>query len=347
MKALYALFHVKPNDLAQRVLFKREKPKGTVFEAIANLKHMSPEEAAGTILNYKIPFLIAVGALGGIKNKPDVIMALIEQTSGSELIGNTEMFRRLGVFDNPALKGAFEKAINRAKKDKRVSTLKASKAAEKVGDVQTATKMKAVQDEKLEQLGGIDGDWLVLGDCSGSMHQSIELAKVVASLISQQVNGQVHLIFFNSGPFRFDVTGKSYDEIKEMTSRVTARGNTSIGCGLELLREKGIVVNGIVIVSDGGDNTVPYFHQAYPKYVETLGIEPTVYHLWVKGDYNRLSEYCNRSDIQLQRFDVSTIDHYSLPNLIKTLRSSKYTLIDEIMETPLLTLKDVFANPVN
>ena len=86
LKALYALYHIKPNGLAQAVLFDRKKPKGTVFEALVNLKAMSPIEAAGTILHYKIPFLIALGAVGGIKNNVDIIMALIDQTSGSELI---------------------------------------------------------------------------------------------------------------------------------------------------------------------------------------------------------------------------------------------------------------------
>lgn len=342
MKALYALYHIKPNDMAQAVLFKRQKPKGSVFEAVASLKNMNPQEAAGTILNFKIPFLVAMGAVGGIKNKPDLIMALIDQTSGNELIGNTEMFRRLGVFDNPVLKSAFNSAVERAKKDKRVSTLKAGKASEKVGDKKTADKMKAVQAEKLEQLGGIEGDWLVLGDCSGSMSRSIEVARQTAALIAQQVKGAVHLVFFNTGPYRFDVTGKSLDEIQAMTSRVRASGATSIGCGLELLREQKILVNGIVICSDGGDNTEPGFHQAYPRYVNSMGVEPTVYHLWVPGDEDNLAGFCARGGIPLQKFDVSKMDYYALPNLIKTLRTSRFTLVDEIMETPLLKLKDIF-----
>lgn len=342
MKALYALYHIKPNKLAQDVLFKRVRPKGSVFEAIANLKHMAPMEAAGTILNYKIPFLTAMGAVGGVKNKPDIVMALIDQTSGNELIGNTEMFRRLGVFDNPVLKSAFDAAVERAKKDKRMSSLKAGKAAEKVGDKKTADKMKKVQESKLDQLGGIEGDWLILGDCSGSMARSVELAKAVAALITQQVKGQVYLVFFNTGPYRFEVTGKSLDEIKEMTKRIGASGGTSIGCGLALLADSNIVVNGIVICSDGGDNTHPYFHMAYPKYAVKMGIEPTVYHLWVPGDMNALKGFCERAGITVQEFDVSRMDYYALPNLIKTLRTSRFTLVDEIFSTPLLTLNDVF-----
>jgi hypothetical protein len=342
LKGLYALYRVKPNVLAQAVLFDRQKPKGTVFEAIANLKNMNPEEAAGTILNFKIPFLIAVGAVGGIKNKPDIVLALIEQTSGNELIGNTEMFRRLGVFDNPALKAAFGAAVERTKKDKRVSTLKAGVAAQNIGDEKVAQKMKKVQEEKLEQLGGIEGDWLVLGDCSGSMHTAIDVARNVAAIIAQQVRGNVHLIFFNNNPYRYEVTGKTLDQIQTMTARIRAAGSTSIGCGLELLREHNILVNGIAICSDGGDNTAPLFHEAYTKYVQTMGIQPTVYLLWVPGDRDKLSGCCQYSGIPLQKYDVSKMHYYALPNLIKTMRASQFLLVDEILSTPLLTLKNVF-----
>jgi hypothetical protein len=336
MKALYALYHIKPNQLAQDVLFDRKKPKGSVFEALANLKNMNPLEAAGTILHHKIPFLIAVGAVGGIKNNPDIVMALIEQTSGNELINSVGLFQRSGVFDNPALKAAFDNAVERAKKDKRVSTLKAGKAAEKSGDEKVIKKMKQVQEEKLEQLGGIEGDWLVLGDRSSSMRKSIELAVNISSLIAQQVKGSVYLVFFNSSPTKYDVTGKTLAEIKEMTKRISANGMTSIGCGLEMLREQNIVVNGIAICSDGGDNTSPLFDQAYQKYIKSMEVEPTVYHYWVPGDPNRLIYP------YIQKFDASNIDYYSLPNLIKTMRANKYSLIDEIMNMPLLKLNDVF-----
>ena len=338
LKELYARSHIKPNPFAQAILFEKKKPQGTVFEAISHLKTMSPMEAAGTILHYKIPFIVAVGALGGLKNKPDIIMALIDQMSGNELINNTEMLRRMGVFENPVLKSSYDSAVERMRNDKRVSTLKATKAAKAIKDEKISQKMQHIQEEKLTQLGGIDGDWLVLGDRSGSMQKTIQLAREIASLISQQVNGNVHLVFFNTSPTRYDVTGKTLKEINDMTSRVKAVGGTSIGCGLELINGANIVVNGIVICSDGGDNTHPYFHQEYKKYALQTGIAPTVYLFHVHGDRDVLSHYCQMEGIPVQKFDMSKADYYSLPNLIKTLRSNRYTLVDEIMQQPLLTI---------
>ena len=363
LKSLYKIFHVRPAHFAQKIIFgkptgkmiigkngklrpevgHREYPVGSIFEKVQQLKDMAPEEAAGTILNYKLPFLVAVGALGGIKDKPDVVLALIERMSGNELITNTNMLQKCGAFDNPALKAAYDKAVDRMKEDKRVSTLKASRAGEVVKDKRAGKKLKQIQEDRLQQLGGIEGDWLVLGDKSISMRHSIEVAKYAASFIAQQVKGRVYLIFFDTSPTFYDVTGKSFEEIIEMTKRVSAGGNTSIGCGLDFLYRKGISVNGIILCSDGGDNTVPYFHSVYLKYIAKFGIEPPIYLFHVPGDPNGLAEYCRDSNILLEEFELGeNVDYYSLPNIIRTLRTSRYTLVQEILDTPLLSFKEVF-----
>jgi len=342
LKALYALFHVKPASFAQHVLFDRGHPKG-IFLAIKQLKDMSPEEAAGTILNYEIPFTVAIGALGGIKNKPDIVLALIERMSGNELITNTKMLQKCGVFENPALKAAYDKAIERTKKDSRVSTLKASRAAEVITDKKAIKKLKQIQEDRLEALGGIEGDWLILGDRSGSMDISVEVAKHIAALIAQQVKGKVHLVFFNTAPTYYEADGKSLEQIKKMTEMVRAGGGTSIGCGLDLIFSKNIVVNGIAICSDGGENTIPNFTDVYKHYTEKLGLEPTVYLLHVPGEKDVLSYRCLKAQISLEEIELGqNVDYYSLPNIIKTLKTRRYMLVEEIMEMPLKTFNDVF-----
>ena len=342
LKALYALNHVKPAPFAQNILFKRTYPPNSTFDILGDLKNMNPQEAAGTILNRKIPFTIAVGALGGLKNKPDIVLALMEQMSGAELVNNTQMLQRYGVFESPPLKAAYDKAIERTRKDK-VSSLKATRAAEVVTDKKASKKLEQIQEQRLQELGGIDGDWLVLGDRSGSMTSSIVVARNVASLIAQQVKGKVYLVFFNTSPMNFDVTGKNLEQITEMTRRLVATGGTSVGCGLDLLYEKGILINGIAICSDGGDNTIPYFHEAYGRYIKKFGMEPPVYLFHVPGDADLLSGFCDRVGILIEKFQLGRdVDFYSLPNIVKTLRTSRYTLIEEIMEMSLLGFTDVF-----
>jgi hypothetical protein len=49
-----------------------------------------------------------------------------------------------------------------------------------------------------------------------------------------------------------------------------------------------------------------------------------------------------QAGIEMQTFDIrGGTDFYSIPNLAQTLRASRYSLVDEIMATPLLTLNSV------
>ncbi len=351
LKTLYALNHIKPCIRAQEVLFKRRYPKGSVFEAIKQLHNMKPDEAAGTILNCKIPFLVAVGALGGIKNKPDVVLGLIENMSGGELITNTKTLERLGVFESPALKAAYNAAVKRVEKDKKVSTLKTGQAAKAMRAAgvseKVVAKLEQIQEHQIDNKQGIEGDWLVLVDRSGSMQVSLEVGCEIAAYLTRTVKGKVHLVTFNTAPDYFDMTGKTLEQIKDTLHRYRATGGTSIGCGLELLMDKGIVVNGIAISSDGGDNSLPLFHQAYARYKSKFGIEPPVYLYHVPGEEDVLSICCQRSSIMLQKFKLGTgVDYYSIPNFAATMRTSRYSLVDEIMSMPLLTFADVFGKDI-
>lgn len=353
LKELYAVSHMKPSDYAQQILFANDPPKGSVFWKIANLRNMTDQEAAGTILQHKIPFQIALGALGRkkedlVKNKT-FVLALLEQMSGQQLIASTKFLTSLGVMDDPVLKSEYAKAVERAKGDKKVSTLKAGKAIEALKDTdideEVIKNLVNIQEAKITQKGGIDGDWLVLGDKSGSMSRAVDTAREIAALIARNVTGKVHLIFFDTAPTIFDVTGKTLEEIKQMTKRVNANGGTSCGCGIKYLMDRDIEVNGIAIVTDGGDNSAPLFHNAYPAYAKKLGFDPTVYMFRVDGEPDKMSMYCQQAGIELDRYDLTRrdFDYYSLPGIVSQMKTIRYGIVDEIMGTELLTLDKVFA----
>ena len=354
LKELYALVHVKPNPHAEAVLFRGQRPKGSVFEAVALLSTMTPAEAAGTIMERKIPFLVAMGALGAKAKEPDLVMALIERMSPTELVTNAKMLEKLGVKDNPSLRAALEQALDRAKPSKK-TTFKATRAAEALGEGAMGDKMRALQERQIKALGGIDGNWLVLGDKSPSMRDSIEVGRHIAATLAKMVKGQVHLVFFDNTPLYVDATGKDYDALMSSTRRVGAGGNgTSIGCGLQYILDKGIEVDGIAIATDGGENQPPVFPQVYEAYAEKFGKRPPVYvylvdvvpqwreqtALW----YSHFKTGLAAVGGHVQEFDLrgQQIDYYSLPNLVQTMRVNRYSLVDEVMATPLLRLADVF-----
>lgn len=352
LKELYALSHTKPSARAQRVLFLKNYPPDSVFEKIAKLKDMNATEAAGTILENRIPFLVATGALGTKAKETDLVLALIERMSPTELVTNTKMLEKLGVKTVPILRAAFDEALQKAAKSKK-ATLKTTRLAEQIEDESFREKIVKLQEAQIQNLSGVDGNWLVLGDKSGSMEQAIETARQVSAILAKMVKGTVSLVFFDVSPRFLDVTGKTYDQIKAMTKSITAGGGTSIGCGLLAAIEKKVEIDGIAVISDAAENTAPYLVDQYKAFSRAVGKEVPVYlyrcgKSQVGQNDEDLAKQFQDARLDLQEFDVTQgVDFYSLPNLVATMRTNRYSLADEIFATPLLTLKDVLKEDAN
>lgn len=346
MKELYAVNHVRPHTWADAILFKGARPPGPLA-AVAGLKDMSAKDAAFAIVKHRIPFLIAVGALGKRMKEPELVLALMEQMSPAELINNTKMLEGLGVKTEPMLRAAYEAGLQRVVAatgtKSAAATLKTTRAVQAISDEKIKAKLNAVQDKQIKA-AGIEGDWLVLGDKSGSMHTAIEVARVVAATLAKYVKGQVNLVWFDTMPRAMNVTGKSYEQILAETKHVRANGGTSIGCGLQWAIDKGVGVQGIAIVSDGGENSGPMFRSVYERMSAKDGTSvPVYFYRCDAGDSDSFSHDMKSAGHDVQLFDLGrTVDMYSLPNLVATMRASRYSLFDEIMEQPLLTLDQVF-----
>lgn len=344
IKSLFAITHTKPSPWTQRTLFMGDYSLGApLLTAIRDLSKMPALEAAGTIIEQRIPFLTAKGALGARVKEPALVLALIERMSPTELMTNAKSLESWGMNDVPELRAAFAAALEKAKGSK-ANVLKTSVAAGKVKSEVVREALKATQEARLSR--DIEGDWLVLGDKSGSMHTAIDIARQVAAILARSVKGKVYLVFFDTSPYFHDVTGKTHEEIVALTRHMVAGGGTSIGCGLQMILDRKLSVDGITIVSDGGENSVPLFHETYAKYAKAMDAEPTVYMYETDGEPNVLAARSRAFgfDMQVVQLRGLPIDHYSLPNLVQTMRVARYSLIDEIMSTPLLKKSDVLRH---
>lgn len=130
-------------------------------------------------------------------------------------------------------------------------------------------------------------------------------------------------------------------------------GGTSIGSAVQYALDKGFEVDGIVIASDGAENTAPLFHRAYEALCKKLEKSVPVYLYWLKchqpnrsgNDPDTLARNMRDAGHDLQVFDLrGGFDYYSLPNIVKTMRTQRYGLAEQIMETPLLRLDEVLAS---
>jgi hypothetical protein len=119
---------------------------------------------------------------------------------------------------------------------------------------------------------------------------------------------------------------------------------TGIGCALDYVRSRKLPVDGIAVVSDGGENCSPAFAHVYKQYCEQLSKEPTVYLLHVPGDPDQLSRNCESAGVTLEKLELGTkTDYNSLPNIVGMMRTNRYSLYDEVMAVPLLDFQTVFA----
>ena len=350
LKALYAMTHTKPCGYADDMLFKGIYRPGSLFHAVRGLKDMSPAEAAGTIIERKIPFLIASGALGPKLKDPDVVLALISRMSPTELVTSSKMLEKLGIKTVPKLRAAYEAALGKAGNTRRsANTLKATTAAEAIEDDAIKAKLQALQEKQLDTLqktSGPEGNWLVIGDCSGSMREAIETARLIAGTLARMVKGNTHLIFANNSPRYFDVTGKTLEEIQKITRGIEATGGTSYGCALVCAADKKLDIDGIVLVGDGAENATPLFSAYYRPLCNCIGKEVPVYFYRCSGQtygFGAFESCMLASGIDVQVFDLcgKKIDPYSVVNLIATMNTQRYGLLEKIMDTPLLKLDDV------
>jgi hypothetical protein len=350
---LYARFRVKPADFAKEALFEK-RPVAGRLRAVRELASMTPLEAAGAIGKYNLPFKVVRGVMKDKLKNPDVIVAMINQMSSNDVVSSAKLLQNLGAMNIPACRAAYEQALKRVSESKRPnSTLKTSRAADALaaaGDTKLADKLHNVQEQQLDHLKGIDGDWLVLADKSGSMHTAIDVARQITAILARLVKGKVHLAFFDSDVRYFDATGQTLEALTRLTKGIMANGGTSIGAGINYATDRKLAVTGIVIISDGACHaySANRFPPAYKRYTEAMGIQPSVYFYQLAGEPNNLTSECRVAGIDLKEFDLTRgkVDAYSLPNLVQTMRASKYSLLDDVFDTPLKTLDSVLSRTV-
>ena len=340
LRGLYTQFHVKPSPLAAAMLgFEltgEVLPEvGGVLSKLGEISKMDPVTAAGMVMHYKIPFLIATSVMPQIKGNRTAIIAIIQSMSASDLVNQVKNLKHWGMDKDPAIKAAYAEALAKSKGN--ANLFKAAKAVEVVEEEDVREALAEIQERKLGA-GSIDGNWLVLADMSGSMSLSMELGKKISAILSRMVTGKIWLVFFNQKAYGRDVTGKTLEGIREITGQLFSHGYTSIGAGLDFANSQGLDFDGIAVVSDGGHNKAPQFSTEYAKAERRLLKSPSVYFYRVGGDQDKFSTELDIAGIAYERFPVDkNADEYSIANLVQTMRVNRYSLYQEIMDTPLKT----------
>jgi hypothetical protein len=335
MKHLYASLHIKPSQRADAVLFKDNPPDDSLAYALKLVSFAdSPLEQAQLIVEYNIPYAIAIGAIKQLT--PTVLVALINSMSPQEVINNLKSLQTRGAMDNPQVKALINEKLEAAQGDVRVAALKGRVAADATElDADTAARLEKVMDEQVKRRGKITRPTALLVDKSASMESAIEVGKRIAALISGITEAELFVYAFDTLPYPIKASGNKLSDWEKAFQHIKAGGATSIGSTLEAMRLRKQRVEQIIVVTDEGENTAPYFAQAYEAYQRDLMLEPSVLIVKVGYAYDWLEKRLQEKQVQVDSFTFAG-DYYSLPNLIPFLSCpSRLELLMEILETPL------------
>lgn len=336
LKHLYASLRLKPGERAQAILFAEQPPEDSAMFALKKLaKAETSEQQAQIILDYKIPYTTAIGAVKQVT--PALLVALIDAMSPQEVINNLAALKRRGAFDNADVKALIDLKIEAAATDKRVSTLKSKKAIEVAGlDEATERKLTEITDQRVASKVEIKRPTALFVDKSGSMTAAIKAATQLAALISAGINAEFRVYAFDTAAFEIKAKvaeGKrpTLSEWEKAFSTVRADGGTSIGVPFTKMIKDGVYVEQVLVVTDEGENTAPYFKDAWADYAKELKSSPSVIVAAI-GSYPAFTKGLETAGIEVTRYDLGKADQYSLINVLPLLAMpSKAELVDTIM----------------
>ena len=340
MKHLYASLHIRPSDRADAVLFKDNPPEDSLAFALKLMAiASSPLEQAQLIVEHKIPYTVAVGAIKQMT--PTVLVALINSMTPQEVINNLKSLQTRGAMENPQVKALIDEKLEKAQTDGRVAALKGRVAADVANlKADTAAKLERVMDEQVKKRGKISQPTALLVDKSSSMENAIEVGKRIAALISGIAAADLFVYAFDTMPYPIKAAGKQLSDWERAFQHIKASGATSIGCALEAMRLRKQRVEQIILVTDEGENKAPHFVETYEAYKRDLKVEPSVLIIKVGYPYDWMERRLQERHAQVDTFTFAG-DYYSLPNLIPLLsRPSRLELLMEILETPLPVRND-------
>ncbi|MBA7632580.1 hypothetical protein ES703_40128 [subsurface metagenome] len=209
-------------------------------------------------MRHKIPYRIASTVIKTIS--PTILVALINAMTSQELINNMASLKRRGAFDNPEVKALITGKLDKAKKDKRVSAYKAKEAA-KVAKVSkdVEEKLEEVTEAQIKAKGTIKRPTALLVDASGSMEDAIEVGKRIAAMLSSICEAELYVYAFNTMAYPIHSRQETLGSWEKAFSGINAGGGTSFGVSLEIMRRRREYVEQIILVTDGGENELPFF----------------------------------------------------------------------------------------
>lgn len=344
LKNMYRVARIAPSPEACQILRWKQKP-GFPGEGVEIKKSgfdftgMTDLQIAEKIRAEKFKPQAVLGALPD-KLSPVIAAAILEQCSGDQAVVLTTMFEEQGLLKHKEVRELYESKIKTAKQAlDRVERIKQEL------DEGTKEMLKASKSEvRKQQVGNIGKVYLHI-DISGSMTQSLQIAKDKGAIIAECVQNpeeNFHWGLFNGNAYELKKPPKfTQDGFASILYGINPGGSTN--CLALWKRSRDLGCDTDFIITDGqhtDGNLESMFQQA-----KTLGLATPRSVVIVKcGTYNLTLE----NGLRAAGIPVSVIDEKQLSEsalvtqAIRTAVVGAVALVDEILNTPLLTLPKWF-----
>jgi hypothetical protein len=279
-----------------------------------------------------------------------VVSAVIESggMSNKDLVIYSPTLEELGLLEDKDVKARWEKAL-KAAEDMRAaniaSRMKTTAAKEKLEEAADEAVKKAVAEEmKSMRL-------YVIVDISGSMSESIELAKdYLRKFVQAFPPDKVHVAVFNTVGRRVNIKLPTAAAVEMAFRGFTASGGTNYGAGVLALSDSKPTENEdslMIFVGDEGQ------YHPFDDCVSTSGLRPRAFGLIkVPGENgSAVRDTAARLQIPCFQIDQRTFgDVYAIPQTLRSLIAAtpvgklatslqpaiRVSLVDKIIKTPLL-----------
>jgi len=331
--------HARMLDRANGILFTGEYPEDSPFAAMRDLSRndCEPQVIAEALIKHSIPLRICAPFMK--KLTPTVMLAVINNMSPAEVINNMGWLQERGVLDNASLKSLVQAKLKEAETSKRVAGLKTRTAVStgRIKDVDILKQMETVGNKQIKRIGVIKRPTALFVDKSGSMHSAILLGTQIGAVVAQAIEQDVFFgaYMFDTGVYDLGNPGQNLSDWEQAVKNIHAGGGTSIGGPLVKLMRDNKLVEQIIVITDGGDNTPPRFETAYAAYKENMKVEPMVTFIHLPGEPDRLSGELQNLGCEFRKIEGGG-DQYSLPEILTLLsRPSMFDLVMEIMDIQL------------
>lgn len=337
---LYRISRTVPSKDAVRILGWRQKKDYPGYgvekeKSPFDFKGMTDLDIANKIRAENLPPLTVLGALPD-KLTPVVAAAILEQATGDQTVILTEMFENQGLLKNKEVQTLYQEKLKTAGTAiDRVERIKA-KMDQEVENILKETKA----DIRKESVGDMGKVFLHI-DISGSMHQAIEIAIEKGSIIAESVkNPEVNFhwgLFNQQGRVLPRPEKYTKDGFAKALYGQRAGGGTNCLALYGEARRLGCDVDIFITDQDHVDGSIPVMINKFrsmnipdPRQVVIVNVGS------VRPVLRQGLEQCNIPVVELRPEQLS--ESALVSQAIKVAMKGATVIIDEIMNTPLLTL---------